>query len=83
MDTSVTPPAPTGLNMFSANVQPRTAIWRPQDFDLIPADELDVRGKFVAHRVTRDGAGASLVAIRNEQAQKFGSDLFRRAFISL
>ena len=43
-------------------------LWKPQDFDLIPADELDVRGKLVVPRITRDGAGASLVAVRNEQA---------------
>ena len=48
-----------------ANANPR---WKPQDFDLIPADELDVRGKFVVPRITRTGAGASLVAVRNEQA---------------
>src|SRR5262249_58573750 len=43
-------------------------LWKPQDFDLIPADELDVRGKFVLPRVTREGAGAPLVAVRSEQA---------------
>ena len=35
---------------------------------MIPADELDVRGKFVSPRVTREGAGAPLVAVRREQA---------------
>jgi pimeloyl-ACP methyl ester carboxylesterase len=48
-----------------ANANPR---WKPQDFDLIPADELDVRGKFVAPRVTREGVGAALVAVSNPQA---------------
>ena len=43
-------------------------LWRPQDYDLIPADELDVRGKFVVPRVTREGAGAPLVAVRSKQA---------------
>src|SRR5262249_32198684 len=43
-------------------------LWKPQDFDLIPADELDVRGKLVLPRVTREGAGAPLVAVRSEQA---------------
>jgi pimeloyl-ACP methyl ester carboxylesterase len=42
--------------------------WNPQDFDLIPADELDVRGKFVLPRITREGVGASLVAVRSEQS---------------
>jgi pimeloyl-ACP methyl ester carboxylesterase len=44
--------------------------WNPQDFDLIPADELDVRGKFVLPRITRKGVGASLVAVRSEQSPK-------------
>jgi pimeloyl-ACP methyl ester carboxylesterase len=43
-------------------------LWRPQDYELIPADELDVRGKFVVPRVIREGAGAALVAVRSEQA---------------
>ena len=43
-------------------------VWRPRDFDLIPADELDVRGKFVVPRLTRDGAGAALVAVRRTGA---------------
>ena len=43
-------------------------LWRPQDYELIPADELDVRGKFVVPRLTREGAGAALVAVRSEQA---------------
>ena len=43
-------------------------IWKPQDFDLIPADELILRGKFVVPRVTREGAGAPLVAVRSPQA---------------
>jgi pimeloyl-ACP methyl ester carboxylesterase len=47
------------------NANPR---WKPQDFDLIPADELDVRGKFVVPRITREGAGAALVAVRSPQA---------------
>ena len=43
-------------------------LWRPEDFDLIPADELALRGRFVVPRVTRDGAGAALVAVRMPQA---------------
>src|SRR5215467_9994348 len=46
----------------------RNRLWNPQDFDLIPADELDVRGKFVLPRMTRHGVGASLVAVRSEQS---------------
>ena len=43
-------------------------LWRPEYFDLIPADELALRGRFVVPRVTRDGAGAALVAVRMPQA---------------
>ena len=43
-------------------------LWKPEDYDLIPTDELDVRGKFVLPRITRQGAGASLVAVRIEQS---------------
>jgi pimeloyl-ACP methyl ester carboxylesterase len=43
-------------------------LWRPQDFELIPADELEVSGKFVVPRVTREGAGAALIAVRSPQA---------------
>jgi triacylglycerol esterase/lipase EstA (alpha/beta hydrolase family) len=48
-----------------SNANPR---WKPQDFDLIPADELDVRGRFVVPRITREGAGAALVAVCSPQA---------------
>lgn len=61
-------PAPDGGEYVFRARPAANQLWRPQDFDLIPADELDVRGKFVAHRVTRDGIGAPLVAIRNPQA---------------
>ena len=56
------------VNMFLRQRPAANRLWRPQDFDLIPADELDVRGKFVVPRITRTGAGASLVAVRNEHA---------------
>ncbi|HEV2716966.1 MAG TPA: hypothetical protein VGU64_17005, partial [Terriglobales bacterium] len=61
-------PAPNGGEYLLTNRAIANPLWRPQDYELIPADELDVRGKFVAHRVTRDGIGAPLVAIRNPQA---------------
>jgi len=61
-------PAPDGAEYVLSQRPPANRLWRPQDFDLIPADELDVRGKFVVPRITRTGAGAALVAVRNEQA---------------
>lgn len=61
-------PAPEkGEYLLTQGRQPNP-LWRPEYFDLIPADELDVRGKFVAPRVTREGAGAALVAVRVPQA---------------
>ncbi len=61
-------PAPDGGEYVLSQRPAANRLWKPQDFDLIPADELDVRGKFVVPRITRNGAGASLVAVRNEQA---------------
>jgi pimeloyl-ACP methyl ester carboxylesterase len=61
-------PAPNGGEYVLTERSSTNRLWRPQDFDLIPADEFDVRGKLVAPRVTREGAGASLVAVRNERA---------------
>jgi pimeloyl-ACP methyl ester carboxylesterase len=61
-------PAPDGEEYVITQHPAANQLWRPQDFDLIPADDLDVRGKLVLPRVTRQGAGAALVAVRNEQA---------------
>ena len=61
-------PAPDGGEYVLTQRPAANRLWRPQYFDLIPADELDVRGRFVVPRITRTGAGASLVAMRNEQA---------------
>jgi hypothetical protein len=63
-------PAPNGGEYLLTNRAIANRLWRPQDYELIPADELDVRGKFVVPRVTREGAGAALVAVRNEQASQ-------------
>jgi len=61
-------PAPGGGEYLLTDRAIANRLWRPQDYELIPADELDVRGKFVSPRVTREGAGAPLVAVRREQA---------------
>jgi pimeloyl-ACP methyl ester carboxylesterase len=58
-------PRPTGEYVLSDRPH-ANRLWKPQEFDLIPADALDVRGKFVLPRNTRPGAGAALVAVRNE-----------------
>ena len=61
-------PAPNGGDYVLADRPTANRFWRPGDFDLIPADALDVRGQLVVPRVTRDGVGAPLVAVRSEQA---------------
>jgi pimeloyl-ACP methyl ester carboxylesterase len=61
-------PAPNRGQYLLTNRAIANRLWRPQDYELIPADELDVRGKFVVPRVIREGAGAALVAVRSEQA---------------
>ena len=61
-------PAPSGGEYLLTHRAIANRLWRPQDYDLIPADELDVRGKFVVPRLTREGAGAALVAVRSDQA---------------
>ena len=57
-------PAPSGGEYLLTHRAIANRLWRPQDYELIPADELDVRGKFVVPRLTREGAGAALVAVR-------------------
>src|SRR4030095_6217663 len=61
-------PAPNGGQYLLTHRAIANRLWRPQDNELIPADELDVRGKFVVPRLTRDGAGAALVAVGRERA---------------
>jgi len=56
-------------------------LWQPQDYELIPADELDVSGKFVVPRLTRDGAGAALIAVRREQAPQIPLRFLHLVFI--
>ena len=61
-------PAPGGGEYSLTYRAIANRLWRPQDYELIPADELDVRGKFVVPRLTREGAGAALVAVRRQRA---------------
>jgi pimeloyl-ACP methyl ester carboxylesterase len=69
-------PAANGSDYILTQRPPRNRLWKAQDYELIPADELELRGRFVAQRVTREGIGAPLIAIRNPQAptirQPFG-----------
>jgi pimeloyl-ACP methyl ester carboxylesterase len=61
-------PAANGSDYVLTQRHPKNRLWKAQDYELIPADELDLRGRLVAQRVTREGIGAPLVAIRNPQA---------------
>jgi pimeloyl-ACP methyl ester carboxylesterase len=61
-------PAANGSDYILTQRPTKNRLWKAQDYELIPADELDLSGKFVAQRVTREGIGAPLVAIRNPQA---------------
>jgi triacylglycerol esterase/lipase EstA (alpha/beta hydrolase family) len=63
-------PGPGGGEYVLTLRPPANRLWKPQEFDLIPADELKVRGRFVVPRVTRQGIGASLVAVRAQQAPR-------------
>jgi len=69
-------PAANGSDYILTQRPPKNRLWKAQDYELIPADELDLRGRLVAQRVTREAIGAPLVAIRNPQAptirQPFG-----------
>jgi pimeloyl-ACP methyl ester carboxylesterase len=37
--------------------------WNPALYEFVPADQFDIHGTYVAHRTTKDGIGAPLVAI--------------------
>ena len=63
-------PAPDGGEYVLTQRPAANRLWKPQEFDLIPANELNVHGKFVVPRVTRQGIGASLVAVRTQQAPR-------------
>ena len=60
-------PAPDGGEYVLRQSRNADPLWRPEYYDLIPADELVLHGKFVLRRVTREGAGAALVAVRRTQ----------------
>jgi pimeloyl-ACP methyl ester carboxylesterase len=69
-------PAANGNAYILTQRPAKNRLWKAQDYELIPADELDLRGRLIPQRVTREGIGAPLVAIRNPQAptirQPFG-----------
>jgi len=65
-------PAPQGGDYLLTNRPLPYAPWRAQDFEFIPADELDLRGRLVVSRVTRPGIGAALVAVQRNATPAAG-----------
>ncbi len=44
--------------------------WNPRLYDFTPADQFDVRGRYVTQRTTREGVGAPIVAVEREVNQR-------------
>lgn len=61
--TPCTAPIRVGSRTLAWNRHPRPE-WNPALFELIPADQLDLHGKYVDVREIKDGLGAPLVAKR-------------------
>jgi hypothetical protein len=55
-------PAPDGGEYVLTPRPPANRLWKPQEFDLIPADELNVRGKFIKTLTTE---------LQSENPEKF------------
>ncbi len=61
-------PAPGGGYVLSVKPDPRPN-WNPLLYSFVPADEFDVRGKYVNDRTVKDGLGAPIVAIGREMTK--------------
>ncbi len=57
-------PDPEGGQYTLASRPLHYSPWKAKDFDVIPADELDLHGRLVVRRVIRPGIGAALVAVQ-------------------
>ena len=68
---------PTGGQDVLTYRPPAEKFWKPQEFELVPADELQRRGRLINRRVTREGAGAPLVVI-----SKPGAAALRDPFVA-
>lgn len=66
--TPLTVPAPSMRQYIVSARQFAYRAWKPRDFEFIPADELDVKGRLLVRRVTRPGIGAPLVAVQKPGA---------------
>lgn len=52
--------------LFTLKKDPRPG-WNPALYKFVPADQFDIRGKYVAEHTTKPGIGAPLVAIGREK----------------
>jgi pimeloyl-ACP methyl ester carboxylesterase len=66
-------PADGGDLILTAKKDPRPG-WDPSLYKFVPADQFDVRGKYVAERSTKAGIGAPLVAIGREKNSRARED---------
>ncbi|MEZ0387724.1 MAG: esterase/lipase family protein [Verrucomicrobium sp.] len=48
--------------------------WNPSLYEFLPDDQLEVGGKYLKERVTRDGVGATLVAISKHENPEYGEN---------
>ena len=58
-------PGENGEFVLTHKPDPRPQ-WNPALYEFTPADQFDIKGKYVSRRTTRDGVGAPLVAIGRE-----------------
>ena len=61
----LTVPSANGDFILTHRPDPRP-LWNPTLYELTPADQFDVHGKYVSERTVRNGVGAPLVAIGRE-----------------
>jgi pimeloyl-ACP methyl ester carboxylesterase len=73
-------PAPGGSFRLTHKHDPRPG-WNPALFDLVPADQFDVGGKYVAERSLKAGVGAPTVAVGLADNPRFEEEFtMRRIF---
>jgi pimeloyl-ACP methyl ester carboxylesterase len=65
-------PVPGGRDgyMLTHRPDPRPG-WNPALYDFVPADQFDVRGKYVTKQAVKEGVGAPIVAMGREQNRDF------------
>ena len=70
-------PADGGEFVLTHQPDPRPQ-WNPALYEFVPADQFEIHGTYVAHRTTKDGLGAPLVAIgrkpRRDYRERFSME---------